>query len=250
MSWDTTMTRTESPLANADPLDRPAYSLALAARYVGMPAVTLKTWVMGRRYPTREGSGWSSALIELPDARRQELSFWNLVEAWVLRAMRVEHGHTMHEIRRALDYVAGKLHVPRPLAHRSWETDGARLFVEYENLHLQAALGTGQLVQEWYVAYLERIAWNAAGMADLLFPFTRPVNGAHDPPRVVAITPKVAFGQPVIERRGVPTEAVFDRWRGGDSPGHLARDYDLTPDEVDEALRWEAYLIEAKAKAA
>jgi uncharacterized protein (DUF433 family) len=33
---------------------------------------------------------------------------------------------------------------------------------------------------------------------------------------------------------------LFERFRAGDSPAELAADYDLTPEEVDEAIRYEA----------
>jgi uncharacterized protein (DUF433 family) len=244
--------RPDDPYAGFDPLDSPAYSIGLAAHYIGMPSATLKTWVQGRSYPTQKGGSWSPPLIDLPDGDLDELSFWNLVEAWVLRAMRVRHHHSMSEVREAIRYVGNELGVERPLAHKSWKSDGVRLFIECECIDVQVARQAGgQLYQQWYAAHLERIRWDAHDMAECLFPFTRrPDEDAHVLPSIVAITPRIAFGQPIVERRGVPTEAVFDRWLGGDRPEHLAREYELTLSEVDESLRWEAYLIETKAKAA
>lgn len=243
-----TEAQVRDPYAGFDPLDVPAYSIALAAYYVRMSAETLKTWVFGRDSGKQHGQR-SPPLIDIPDLDRGELSFWNLVEAWMLCTMRISH--SMFEVRNAIRYVSEHLKVPRPLAHRSWKSDGMRLFVEYKGKHLQTSRGRGgQMVQDWYAAHLKRIRWDASDMAEWLFPFTRPDGGIVDPPTIVAITPRIAFGQPIIERAGVPTEAVFDRWRGGDDREHLAKDYGITAEEVDEALRWETYLIEAKAKAA
>lgn len=36
--------------------DAAAYTLAEAARYVRLPAATLRSWILGRQYPTAEGA--------------------------------------------------------------------------------------------------------------------------------------------------------------------------------------------------
>lgn len=74
------------------------------------------------------------------------------------------------------------------------------------------------------------------GVAVRLYPFSR--DPAPDTPRVVVIDPEVRFGRPTV--KGVPTDVLAERWRAGDSVTYLAEDYDLTPDEVDEALRYES----------
>ena len=52
------------------------------------------------------------------------------------------------------------------------------------------------------------------------------------------IDPEIRFGRPAV--KGVPTDVLVERWRGGDNLAELADDYGLTTDEVDEALRYEA----------
>lgn len=82
-----------------------------------------------------------------------------------------------------------------------------------------------------------RVEW-CAGAPVRLFPPTRDPEEAS--PRLVVMDPRVRFGRPVLAGRGVPTDMLFDRFRAGDSPAELAADYDLTPEEVDEAIRYEA----------
>src|SRR5260370_12344657 len=57
----------------------PAYSVAEAAHYLRMPEETLRSWVVGRLYPVAGQSKRSRPLIHLDDAKRQYLSFINLV---------------------------------------------------------------------------------------------------------------------------------------------------------------------------
>src|SRR4051794_26460459 len=43
--------------------DAAAYTLAEAARYVRLPAATLRSWVLGRQYPKADGRGDFPPLI-------------------------------------------------------------------------------------------------------------------------------------------------------------------------------------------
>ncbi len=66
-----------------NPLFAPAYPIAEAARYLQLPAATLRSWVRGRRYPRRDGSGYFEPLIQIPtDAG--ELSFATSTEAQLI----------------------------------------------------------------------------------------------------------------------------------------------------------------------
>src|SRR3712207_785505 len=91
----TTLSRmTRSSLyGGRDPREVPAYTIGDAARYLHMPAATLRSWFVGRTYPRRRGGpGSFKRLITPADAQASRLSFLNLVEAHVLRALRTEHG--------------------------------------------------------------------------------------------------------------------------------------------------------------
>ena len=74
----------------ADLRDQPAYGLAEAARYLKLPSATLRSWVAGRSYPRAEGQGRFAPLIHPPAREPTQLSFWNLIEAHVLRALRTD----------------------------------------------------------------------------------------------------------------------------------------------------------------
>jgi len=103
-----------------DPREVPAYSLAEAAYYLGVPAATLRSWVAGRMYSTAKGDRQFRPIIEPADPKRLRLSFVNLVEAHVLSALRREHKNIrLPKIRDAIAYLRTKLHshrISRPMA--------------------------------------------------------------------------------------------------------------------------------------
>jgi uncharacterized protein (DUF433 family) len=92
---------------------------------------------------------------------------------------------------------------------------------------------------ELFLARVER----RRGKAIRIFPFTR--DPSSDAPRIIVIDPRFRFGQPATIHRFIPTEVIIDRYRGGDSVKFLAEDYDLTTEEIEEAIRYESLPITA-----
>jgi lambda repressor-like predicted transcriptional regulator len=84
--------------------DVSAYTLAEAARYTRLPPATLRSWMLGREYPTTEGVAQFPPLIRPASLRPPLLSFSNLIEAHVLRSLRTEHGVSVKALRNALSF--------------------------------------------------------------------------------------------------------------------------------------------------
>lgn len=60
----------------------PRYSIAEAARLIpGLSPTTLRSWVLGRHYPVKSGTGFFEPIVSLPAPGDPMLSFTNLVEA-------------------------------------------------------------------------------------------------------------------------------------------------------------------------
>ena len=91
-----------------DVRDLPAYSVAEAARYLKVAPATLRSWVAGRPYPKGGGVAHSPPLIHLPRHQPPALTFWNLIEAHVLRSLRTEHGVSMDALRKAIAYALNR----------------------------------------------------------------------------------------------------------------------------------------------
>jgi hypothetical protein len=106
-----------------DPREVPAYTAGEAAHYLGVPKSTLRSWFAGQR-------GFR-AVIQPADSKTLELSFTNLVEAYVLTAIRRKHHIALPTIRRGLDFLVRKLGAKRPLIEQQFATNGVDLFVDH-----------------------------------------------------------------------------------------------------------------------
>lgn len=220
-----------------DPRDAPAYALHDAARFVRLPAATLRSWTIGRPYPRANGTARFQPLIRPATSAPLQLSFSNLIEAHVLRALRSEHNVSLQALRKAIRYAESSLQIDRLLLRKDLCTEAGRVFLERygELIELSAS---GQLaMRRMLEQHLARVEWDARRFPTRLFPF---VSGSLDSiDRPIAIDPRIAFGRPVLLSRGVSTQAIVDRLDAGETVEDIAGDYDLDPKEIEEAALYE-----------
>jgi uncharacterized protein (DUF433 family) len=214
-------------------IDAPAYGFAEASRYLKLAPATLRSWFMGRNYPKRDGVGHFGPLIRLADEDNKLLSFANLIEAYVLRALRQEHGVSIEAARKALIYAERELNISKLLLSADLLTTAGHLFIkrygELINLSQSGQLALSIMFEE----HLKRIEWENK-IPQRLYPYYG-VDGG----KVIAIDPSIGFGRPVLIRKGISTNIITDRIDSGESVEELADDYELTKKEVETAILYE-----------
>jgi DNA-binding transcriptional MerR regulator len=149
---------------------RRLYTVAEAARLVGMYPSTLDTWAHGyERRPegrpvVRKGPVITSFSRSADDAR--SIPFIGLVEASVVQAFR-QTGLPMQRIRRALDVLTQQGERDHALASRQLYSDGADILYDYarntddKQLGLLTIVSSGQRVFHDVIShYLERISFD------------------------------------------------------------------------------------------
>jgi len=227
-----------------DPRELPAYTMAEAARCLELAPATLRSWVAGREYPRGDEVAFFEPLIARPDGSSTQLSFWNLIEAHVLRALRVKHSVSIKAVRHALDFAQRRLRLERLLLRRELCTEAGDLFLdkygELINLSKSGQLAMKMMLQ----GHLERVDWGKEKWPIRLYPFSRrfPVPEEVPPLRaskLIVIDPHISFGKPVIQRKGITTAVIADRIDAGESIQDLAEDYDLEPWEIRGAVIYE-----------
>ncbi|MBW4690087.1 MAG: DUF433 domain-containing protein [Komarekiella atlantica HA4396-MV6] len=220
-----------------DPRDIPTYSIGDAARYLRIPAGTIRSWTVGRHYPITNGSNFFKPLIPIRNLKPRLLSFTNLVEVHVLRAIRKHHQIQLDKVRIALDFLEEQFKVSYPLARERFRTDGVDLFIERYGSLINASKSGQTELKDAFNAHLERIEPDDTGLAIKLYPFTR--SHEEDNPRIVVIDPRIAFGRLVIAGTGIATCVLAERYQAGDSIDDLAYDYDCDRLKIEEAIRCE-----------
>lgn len=217
---------------------QPLYSIADAARYVGMPPSTLATWAKGyvRSFPDRPVVKQGPVITSLGSTKRggTQVPFIGLVEATVVQAFR-RTGLPLQRIRRALQVLADQGELQHPLASERLYTDGAQVLFDYASstgdqmLRLLTVVESGQRVfHEVIVDYLQRITFDDTWATGLILPIT--------PRPILQVRPEVAIGDPLFIHGGAPLSAIVSRWKAGEPTNSLAEDYGVPETEIEEAL--------------
>jgi uncharacterized protein (DUF433 family) len=126
------------------------------------------------------------------------------------------------------------MHVGRPLINARFQTDGTDLFVEKVGSLVNVSQ-QGQIeIRQALAGRLKRIEWTAR-----LFPLPRAGAPAAKQPRSIVIDPRRGFGKTVVAGTGIATLVIAERHRAGDSVNELAHDYQLAPELIEDAIRFE-----------
>lgn len=216
--------------------DLPAYLISEASRFIGVAPSTLRGWAFG--------NGESSPpLIQAPNFRPSVVSFYNLMELYVIAIIRRVYGVRMRYLRNHLGYIwknnlsepyADSFYERHPLLAFRVETDGVYLMMEI-NQNIVNTSRYGQHEMEFVRTHLNRIEIDYHGRPAMFTPGNESIN-EHN---LIVINPNISYGLPVIRGTGIMTESVYDRYNGGESIQDLMEDYNRTDKEIEAAIQWE-----------
>ncbi|MHB8524604.1 MAG: DUF433 domain-containing protein [Candidatus Acidiferrales bacterium] len=229
------MPRRHLDRTHGDVREFPRYSIPEAAFYVRIPANTLRAWTLGQDYTTRTGQHRIfKPLIKLADEKNKLLSFYNLVEAHILRFTTEKRGIPFKNVRKALDYVQGKLPGKHPLLTHNFETSGKDLFIQHLGNTINATAQGQYAMRQILEKYLALIPRDGYGLPIRVFPINS---------KRLAIDPLFSSGKPIVKDKGIMASVLWGRSRSGETVAEIARDYGLTDIEVQEAIEdyeWKA----------
>lgn len=210
------------------------YSLPEASSYTGIPADQINRWVFGYRAGGKShASLWQPALGELEE---KTLSFHDLLEIRFVHAFR-QYGVSLQSIRAAAGHAREWFDQPYPFTCRRFQTDGQSIFAT-----VMEETGDETLIDLVKRQYAFRqvisaslyagIDYDSDGEALRWYPLTRS--------KAVVLDPARHFGKPILAKSGVDTETIAAAYQAEDQNiRRVALIYDLTPAEVEAAIRFE-----------
>jgi uncharacterized protein (DUF433 family) len=221
----------------SDPADLPRYTRIDASRATGIPAATIGVWVHGMPYTSRKGiRRHYDAIVKLPDETDARLSFNNLLEVNVLRALREVHEVKLQSVRVAIENARSEQKIDRLLIHPNLRTSGGAIFLDYY-FQLVDLSNSKQLAMRSILEHsLQRVEVDEELRNLYFFPYPRHM--ARDA-RPILVSPYVSFGNAILARRGISTSAIASRLDSGEGKAAIVADYDLKEDEFEEAIRYE-----------
>ncbi|MGH9747133.1 MAG: DUF433 domain-containing protein [Candidatus Acidiferrales bacterium] len=205
----------------------PRYGISEAAFYIRIPATTLLAWTRGQDYRTKQGAHRTfEPLIELADPDNKFLSFYNLVEAHMLRST-TERGVPLKNVRKALEYIRETLPGKHPLLMHDFEVSGKEVFIQHLGDTVNATRYGQLAMRKILEKHLRRIVRDTHGLPLKVFPINS---------RRLVIDPQFSSGKPIVKGRGIVASVLSGRKKTGETIPEIARDYGLTKLEVKQAI--------------
>lgn len=221
--------------------DVPLYTVAEAARAVGVPSATFGTWAKGYvRRPQGRREVRGEPVVTSFAARSGEpcIPFVGLAEGLVLAAIR-RSGVPMQRVRPALAALEHELGVAYALASQRLYTDGAEVMFDYGSAsaedreivgHLTVVRNGQRVFADVVAEYLHRIDYDTRdGYARLI---RVPAYAGE-----VICDPTRSFGRPIFAHGGVRVSDVLDRFQAGASLEELSGEFGVPMTDLEDALR-------------
>jgi uncharacterized protein (DUF433 family) len=221
-------------------LDRAIYSYGDVDRLVGMRAGTSRRWLEGYE----RGGKFYEPILRAEPTGSDSVTWGEMVEARLVAEFR-SRAVPVQRLRPAIVLLRREFG-RYPLAH-------ARPFLDVEGRELvrvvQEQVGLERQLQLVVVRSGQLMLADPAERFRSAVEYDGDVVSLLRPdPRTpaIAMDPRRTFGQPAV--RGVRTESLAEDYRAGTTMADLAELYDLSPAQVDEAIRFE--LIAGSERAA
>lgn len=220
-------------------LDRPVYVIAQVDRLLALSSGTARRWIDGY---TRSGRAYPPVVRAEPSGE-ETVTWGEFVETRLLAEYR-DAGVPMVRMRPAVEGLRERFATRYPLAHARplLDVEGRELVLKTQDeVHLEKALRLVVVLRNGQLAltpsaerFVSSVEYHDYDFAERI----HPIPGI----RHVVMDPLRQFGEPVV--RSVPTEVIAEQVRAGDRIEMIAELYELSTEEVEEAIRYE--LIRAR----
>ncbi|QNI03593.1 DUF433 domain-containing protein [Halomonas sp. SH5A2] len=211
------------------------YSPKQAERLIGVEAEKIRRWLMPER--STKGPLWEPEPHAL--GAEDTLSFKDLLELRAVAEFR-RHNVSLSVIREALHTLSEYLKRDYPLINPQLSTDGKQVFLKA--LEESGETSVIDLVKRQNVfkdvivpSLIAGIKFDADG---------HPILWQPDPenPNIV-VDPRFAFGKPIVLPSHMPTATLAQAVEVEGSPEDAARAYDVTQEEVEDAVKFEKRIL-------
>jgi len=215
------------------------YSVSEAARLSRVSASRIRRWLKGYQFATQTGVS-SSLPVWTPELAPIDgylsLGFRDLLEVRFVDAF-LREGVSWPTIRKAGQRGREMFADTHPFSTARFKTDGRAIFVE--------------LCNETEDPVIVELVKRQQYFNQIIRPYLKGVEFSGDAPvrwwpmgkdNVVVIDPARAFGQPIVNDRGVPTAVLAQAVRAMGSVNDVARWYEVRERSVAQAVNYEELL--------
>lgn len=202
------------------------YSIPDLAFILQLPQAKVRRWMndfwdvrLGEKYKGKYSWG---------EGRDKATNFYTLIEFYVfyqLRESKVGAG----TILKAHEAMASQLKTPYPFASSQVLTDGRSiLYILDDGTTINADKSKQIAFREIIENFCKKIEFSKTNLAERYYPLGKQHH--------IVVDPHHQFGQPVIEKTNLLAETIYDLYQAGETKEFLARLYNISVKEVNDAV--------------
>ncbi len=211
---------------NSDLRNSTQYGYREASKALQIPASTLRAWTRGQE-------GFEPVFRP---AGNGGLSYFNLIEAQVLRAIRMVGKIKMSCVREALNVGLEDHGIERLLIHRDFRFGRSGLFIEKYSQLVRLTRSKQMIFALILNEHLSRVEYDGEGFPKLFYPNL----AKYSEKKYIRINPFVSFGRATVKTKPISTQAIVSRIDAGEDLIFVAEDYEIKREEVEAAIYYEA----------
>ena len=156
------------------------------------------------------------------------IDFLTLIEMNVFYSLKDEVKMKTSNIVQYHKVLSNDLQTPYPFANSNIYASKTKLIFEHRHQFKHADDLQQTFITDFIVPFYKKIAFNEEGLAHKFYPLG--IN------KSVVVDPEHQFGKPIIGGTNIVTETLYDYYLGGDSIEFIAKLYDISPENVKDAI--------------
>jgi uncharacterized protein (DUF433 family) len=209
------------------------YTLGEAALYARLRPQTLARWFFG----SKQGA---SALDRQLNSDDKVLSFLDFVQALAVRSVRITHRVPLTKIRHAVKIAESEYGIRYPFArmHTTYLV-GSEIIIklgEDEYAQISGKHAKNRVIAKVVELYMKDLSFDPEGLAQKYDAFVW--NGY-----TVSMNPHIRFGEPMVVSCGYSASALYDAFKANEDIDLAAREYGVTPFEIEVSIRYFDHLV-------
>lgn len=209
------------------------YTAADASRILKIPYTKAKYWF--KHYAKQKFPSASNYTYHFNVKDISAVNFLTLVEMYVFYTLK-EKGIGTNKIMEAHTVMASFLNTPYPFAKEDIYVDSKSLLFGRDDQLITADRNLQTVIVQVLKPFIKKISFSDDRLARKFYPLGKR--------RSIVVNPENQFGQPIIEGTNILVETVYSLSRGGESKQLIAKLYDISIRNVEDAIEF------ASAKAA
>lgn len=198
------------------------------AKFLKLPTAIINRWV--KSYWDGEFASQAGHGVSWKTNGSKAVDFLTMIEILIMGTLAEKGAHTREIVKAHLD-LSKRYKTNHPFALKNVlnqiRTDGRKVYLDDDGIIISLD-GTHQINLDFIRVLFKNLEFGSDDLASRYWPLGKE--------KSILVDPKRKFGHPIIANKNIYPETIYGMVKAGDSPEFIAGIYNLTEQEVQDAV--------------